>query len=236
MSECELQRSLLHLYANVDGFGPYAPELFAKFALSIDDLQVLEDLMTSQRDGLLVHAQLLRDKQRRMVVDALPASAMLAEACLISLLDSFHAREGAGDLAATMRSFGDHAGEACATAATRDLELIRFEALYASIALRPPSPSLSRAFAGVRCTYDAYAATSSLAWPESAAPYCYFLFQTRRDQVSVLIVSPRLADLLDLFERGLSRGEVLQTLKNESVRAAAAASIEKLVCAGAPIA
>ena len=233
MAESELQRSLLHLYANVERFGSYSPELFAQFALGIDDLQVLEDLMTSQRAGLLLHAQLLADRQRRLVVEALPASASLADACLISLLDSFRTREGAGDLAATMHAFADHAGKACATAVSRDLELVRFEALHASIALRPPS--LHRAFAVVRCTYDAYAATSSLAWSEMATPCCYFLFQARGDEVRVLIVSPRLADLLELLERGLSRSEVLQMLGSERARAAAAASMEELVRVGAPI-
>lgn len=234
MSESELQRALLHVYANVERLGAYAPELFARFALSNADLQVLCDVMTLQRDGLLLHAALLRDKQRRLIVGALPASASLAEARLTALLDLFAVREGVGDLAGTLRRFADHAGEACATAPTRELELIRFEALHASIALQPPSAR--RTSAVVRSAYDVHAAASSCCWPDAATPCWYFLFQAHGDRVTVLHVSPRLADLLELFQQGLSRDEVLRTLETERERAAAAASIEKLVCAGAPIA
>ena len=234
MSENELQRSLVYLYGHIDRYRLYAPELFAKFALSEDDLQVIKDLMTVQREGLLLQTELSREKWRDVVVESLPASFTLAKACLLSVLDKFPRHESFGGIAATISAFADHAKRACSAAITRELELVHFEARHASIALH--SPATRPTFAVIRSSYDVYGTAHSHAWPETDVPHCFFLFQAPDSQVRILIVAPRLADLLSLFEKGLSRGEVMQTLESEQERAVADASIEKLVLAGAPIA
>jgi hypothetical protein len=259
MSESNFQMALCHLYANIDRYDSYSPDLFEQFALSGSQSQALEDLMTSQRDGLLLFNQLLLNKRRRLIQQALPKSQEVAGAQLESFLDAYQARpvaEGARDLGDTLRSLADFAGEAVARRAdpSKELEFILFEALYVSVALRSPLPAdqvprprqLSADLrltaeadtALVRCTYDVCAAMTASS-PSGLSHYpsrsCwFFMFQAGGDKMRVLTVSPRLAEVLALFRRGWAFGEVLRTFDSERELIAASASIEKLLLAGAP--
>jgi hypothetical protein len=255
VTEREFQLALIHLCANIDRDGADATP-WERFALSPDERCALEQLMASQREGLLLVNQLSHDKQRRLLRDALPTARALAGARLESLIDAFQCNriaEGSRDLATTMRSFADFAGDVVERDAdpSRELELVRLEAICTAVSLgsssrtdaqlRPqrstPDMRLSPDVAVIRCAYDVVAAlrASSLDLEQPPArPRTFFVFNASRDELRIMAVSTRLADLLAQLVRGCSVGEALAALDDEFAVAAATASIETLLEAGAP--
>ena len=164
--------------------------------------------------------------------------------------------EGARDLATTIRTFADLTGDVVErdTAPSRELELIRFEAVCAAVALRSSSETAGElrsrrltlglrlspngAAALIRFTYDVVAALGA---PSSqglarlpARPCWFFLFNASADELTIMAVSSRLADLLARFGRGCSVGEPMEKLNSKSAVTAASASIQRLLDAGAP--
>ena len=75
MLEKNLQKALMHLYANVDRYSSYSEGIFEEFALSPSEKDSLKQLMTSQRSGLLLFNEQLHGKRRRLLRDVLPLSA-----------------------------------------------------------------------------------------------------------------------------------------------------------------
>jgi hypothetical protein len=259
MSEKNLQKALVYLYSNIDRLGTDSDAVFERFPLSRSEKQSLEELMTSQRDRLLLFNQQLHHKRMRSIRIALPRSGEIAGRELESLLEAYAtcpAPEGVRQPACEVRAFANYVGAQIGrrTGATREWEIIRFEAVFAAVSLSIPSGDfraprvdplpealrLSRAgdAALITCAYNVLAlmedpsliGTSDLLSSESR----FFIFQAGRSVLRVLKVAPKLAGILNLFENGWSLGTVLETLAGPNERAAASAAIENLVRSGAP--
>ncbi len=259
MSEKNLQKALMHLYANVDRYSSYSEGIFEEFALSPSEKDSLKQLMTSQRSGLLLFNEQLHGKRRRLLRDVLPLSAELLGPRLESLLDdylSFESAEGARNPDDTIRSFAQYAGARLDTGpVSREFELIRFEAVHASVSLPLPattfkaraplplSPDLRLSLAGdtalIACSYDVLAAirVPSLlpTLDRLPKPFWLFLFQAAPPAaVRTLEVTAGLAGLLSLFWKGLSLADALQTFASATQRSAALGAVERLLLAGVP--
>jgi hypothetical protein len=259
MSEKNFQKALIHLYANIDRYSSYSDAIFEQFVLSSSEKHALNELMTSQRHGLLLFSQQLQDKRRRIIRYALPRSQEMIGRQLETLLDA-HASgptsEGARDPADAVRSFAEYVAAHIdnQTHVSKELEFIRFEAVLASLTLRPPATysnappllhlstdmrlSLEGDAALVSCTYDVVAAMKDPALLETpvrlSRPCWFFMFQARGGDVRILTVAPGLARVLRLFQSGLSLGDVLLTFECETQKTDASSGIEKLLLMGAP--
>ena len=256
MAERDFQLVLIHLCANIDRDDSDVTP-WERFGLSPDERCALEELMASQREGLLLVNQLSHDKQRRHLRDGLPTARALAGDRLELLIDAFQCNrmaEGSRDPRhdhAIVRRFRRRRRRAGRRSVTRELELVRFEAVCAVVSLGSSSPihgqlrspdltpdlRLSPNVAVIRCTYDVVAAlrASSLDLERrQPRPGTFVIFNASRDELRIMAVSPRLADLLAQLVRGCSVGEALEALDDELAVAAATASIETLLEAWVP--
>jgi hypothetical protein len=261
MPEKTFQQALMHLYMNIDHFHLYSDAQFEQFELSESERQSLEELLTYQRDGLLLFSELLRKKLLRSILQALPKSRAIVAHQLDSLLQayaSWPAPEGASHGVGAVRSFTDYltAKIESQTEVPDELELVWFEAVCASLSL-PPAPAsmhvgdphppqLSRELrlrgggevALISCTYDVPAAMNDPSLlgirDRPSKSYWFFMFKTADGEVRVLAVAPRLAQVIAMLRKGSSVGEVLQSLERGTGRIAATASLEELLRLGAP--
>ena len=259
MSETNFQKALIHLYVNIDRYHSYSEDIFEPFALSSSEKESLKELMTSQRDGVLLFNRQLNSKRRRSILHNLPKSRDILGRHLETLLDAYlsgPAPEGTCDPEEAVRSFADYMRSQIdsRTDSSKELEFVWFEAVCASVALplasthsQPPralrlSSALRLSPAGdaevICCAYDLSAAIDDPCLLQTtdrpANPCWFFLFQDPPGEVRVLTVAPGLAQVLTLFRSGLSLGSVLQALECETKKSAALASIEKLLLSGAP--
>lgn len=258
--EKNFQKALFHLYANVDRYSSYCDAIFESFALSDSEKQSLKQLMTSERDGLLLFNQQLRNKHRRSILYAMPKSRDIIGRQFDALLDAYFScpAEGARDPDDGIRSFADYLGAQIDSQAnvSKELEFMRFEAVFAAVSLGPAATYLNSAtppqvsndlrlsLAGdgalIPCTYDVWAAMNDasllgVSAHHSPSKLCwFFLFKARSGEVRMLSVAPGLARVLRLFQGGLSLGEVLQSFESESEKIASSTSIQKLLLLGAP--
>jgi hypothetical protein len=259
MSEKNFQKALMHLYITIDRYSSYSEAIFKQSALSRSEKQSLKQLMTSQRDGLLLFNQQLHNKRRRSIWHALPKSRDIVARQLETLLDAYAScplPESARHPADAVRSFADYAGAQINSHkdVSKELEFIWFEAVYASVSLSlastdfnasPPlqlSTDLRLSLEGdaalIPCTYDVLAAMKEGSLPGISGhrlkTYWFFMFLSRSYEVRILTIAPGLARVLKLFQSGLSLGDVLQALECETEKTAVSASIEKLLLLGAP--
>ncbi|MGB8890224.1 MAG: hypothetical protein WCC87_26095 [Candidatus Korobacteraceae bacterium] len=259
MSEKVFQKALIHLYANIDRYSSYSEKIFEEFPLSLSEKQSLQELMTTQRDGLVAFNQQLHHKRCRIIRHALPISRGTLRRQLDTLLDTYEcypAAEGACQPSDAVRCFADYISSQieCQTEASRDLQFIRFEAIYASLSLhlasadsKPPHPvhlsaeirlSSDRSTSLILCTYNVLAAMkdpSLLKGSEGRLRPCWiFLFRTSADEVKALAVAPKLAKILKMFQSGLSLEDILNTLDSETDKLAATVSVDGLLSLGVP--
>jgi hypothetical protein len=261
MPEKTFQQALMHLYINIDHFHSYSEAQFEEFELSESERRSLKELLTYQRDGLLLFSELLRKKRRRSILQALPKSRAIVAHQLDALLQAFAswpAPEGAGDGADAVRSFADYLSAQIKgrTEVPEELELVWFEAVCASVSFPPASASihaggphsqqLSRELrlqggggvALISCTYDVPAAMNDPSLlgirNRPSKSYWFFMFKTADGEVRVLAVAPRLAQLIAMLRSGSSVGEVLESVEREADRITATASLEELLRLGAP--
>ncbi len=233
MSERVLQSALIHLYANADRYPVYADAIFDGFALTETERSWLEELMTEQRDGLLLFQQLLHHKRRRSILHALPRARALAPEALDMLLDAYAllpTPEGAADPAETVRAFATFVGRrVCGVPDPSPAwQLVWFEATCAAVSSRAGEMAL------LPCTCDVRSAMNGQPLPDAPPhPYWFFVFQAASADVRVLSVGPGLARLLAELHRGHSPDEVLASLDTDTARAEAASKIGELVAMGA---
>jgi hypothetical protein len=255
MSERNFQLALLHLYKTIDGKQAYVDAAFEQFALSASQKQWLKELMTSQREALLMFNELLRGKRRRWMRHGLPVSRFAYGGRLDALLNGYVLHAGGDGPTvgpALMRNFAEYV-ETQATddeAASRELELIHFEALLASVSLRAGTLDRHLELASdlclrlgddahlVACHYDVVAAFSDPLLlersPRLPAPQWLLLFADECRKPRTFALAPGLAKALGLFAGGTSLGEVLNQLEIESERMLASQSIAKLLRIGVP--
>lgn len=259
MSETNFQKALIHLCVNIERYHSYSEDIFEPFALSSSEKESLKELMTSQRDGLLLFNQQLNSKRRRSILHSLPKSRGILGRHLETLLDAYLSGptlEGTCDPEKAVRCFADfvHSQVDSRTDSPKQLEFVWFEAVCASVGLpvasmhsQPPralrlSNALRLSLAGdaevIYCAYDVLAVIDDPCLLQttdcSVKPCWFFLFQDPHGEVRILTVAPGLAKVLMMFKSGLSLGSVLQALECETAKTAASTSIEKLLLLGAP--
>lgn len=255
-SEREFQEALIHLYLHIHEYESYSDALFANFKLSDADRRSLRELMTSQRDRLLVFNQQLRFKQRRYIRAALPRSAKLLRRELDDLIDAYATRlstEGADDAATTIRVFADQlkAHVAVDPYASWEPQFILFEAAYASLALRrvdslpealrpretevglslPRGPNHFLATS----SYDVVAKFKDSVSPHFAEKTQYLLlFRTRRSSVRILSLAAKLHGILEMLEQGICVGDILKSVQSTEDKMAALEGVRNLWSIGVP--
>lgn len=259
MSDTNLQKALIHLYVNIDRYHSYSEDIFEQFALSGSERESLKELMTSQRDGLVLFNRQLNDKRRRSILHNLPKSGGFFGRNLETVLDAYlsgSASEGTCDPERAVRSFANFVRSQIDRRPnfSKALEFVWFEAVCASVALplasrhsQSPRPlqlssTLRLSVAGdaevICCAYDVSAAIEDpclLQMTERPVTPCwFFLFQDPIGEVRILTIALGLAKVLTMFRSGLSLGTILQALECATKKTAASASIEKLLLLGAP--
>jgi len=255
MSERNFQLALLHMYKTIDEKQAYVDAAFEQFALSAPQKQWLKELMTSQREALLTFNELLRGKRRRLIRHALPASRSACGGRFEALLNEYVLPAGGDGPAigpALVRTFAEYVETQAADdeATCRELELIRFEALLASVSLRPGTSDRHAELSSdlclrlgddahlVSCHYDVVAAISDPllleSLPRLPMPQWFLLFADETRGPRTFAIAPGLAKVLGLFVGGASLSEVLNRLETESERALASQSIAKLSRVGVP--
>ena len=142
MSEQAFQRALIHLYRTVDAT-PDPDASFEQFGLTPDQKQWLAELLSSQREALLAYNEQLREKRRRYLRYAMPASRAALGGRFECLLAAYLRDVGldgpAGEPSLALQ-FAEHArghartGAAAGEDETRAVELLRFEALLVALA------------------------------------------------------------------------------------------------------
>jgi hypothetical protein len=259
MSEKNFQKALIHLYVNIERYYSYSDDIFEPFGLSSSEKESLKELMTSQRERLLLFNRHLTSKRRRSILHNLPKSRDIIGPDLEALVDAYlsgSAPEGTCDPEEAVRSFADYVRSQIdgRVDSSRELEFVWFEAVCASVA-RPRASTRSQPLCALRlssplrlstagdaevvcCTYDVSAAIDALrslqTTEDPVAPCWFFLFQDSSGEVRILAISPGLARVLTMFRSGLSLPSVLQALERETEKTAALGAIEKLLLLGAP--
>lgn len=259
MSEINLQKALLYLYANIDRHSTYSEAIFEQFSLTSSEKQSLEELMNSQRERLLLFNDQLRHKRLRAIRLALPKSGAFVSRQFEAQMAAYASRpvpEGARHAAGEVRAFADYVGARIKDPESdpEALEFIRVEAICAAVSLSSPSRDfdappvhplpgdLRLSSAGdaalIECRYDVLAAMENPSLLGTTSdrllqPCRFFVFQASRSELRVLKIAPKLAGVLALLQSGASLEEVLETL-GSAEKAAASASIENLWRSGAP--
>lgn len=232
MSDADLERALFHLYLHIHEYDGYSPAIFAQFSLTRNELEWLKTLMATQREGLLVFNQQLRNKHYRYIKQSLPQSAERFNGELDSLVASYASSEieiGPREPAVALRTFSDYLSRSIAPANVgfSAFEFISVECLCVSMALhvglrcRHPDvvhPDARRWFLPPRdycrvfsCSYDAISSWRADCRPTGNIDKSqrYILFLDDDSHLRLVKLSCQLFKLLQAMEEGLSVADAL---------------------------